>query len=151
MGRRGSTGPVDRNGRTGHPGTLASGEVAYPCPSPDQYRWFRLIATRAALVLQEVERMLRRRGVDDDQVVVPAFPHLVDLLHGRVLDATGEGVGDVLVDRVLENALTCLRALGEALTDGSLFVVSASFGAAGEPAGAVVQCAVTDQARAPPA
>ena len=59
--------------------------------------------------LQEVERVLRGRRVDHDQVVGALRVELVDLLHRRVLDAARQRLRDVLIDRVLEDARAGLR------------------------------------------
>ena len=45
----------------------------------------------------------RRRGVDDEQVVVALLVKLVEPLHGDVVVALGKPPGDVLVERVRED------------------------------------------------
>ena len=42
--------------------------------------------------VEKIEGVLRRRGVDDDQVEVVPLAHLVDSLHGGILSASGQGV-----------------------------------------------------------
>jgi hypothetical protein len=75
--------------------------------------------------LEEVEGVLRGRRVDDDQIVLVALPHLVDLLHRRVLDAARQRLRSVLVERVLQDPLARLAALGESvneIVEGALHV-----------------------------
>jgi hypothetical protein len=75
--------------------------------------------------LEEVERVLRRRRVEHDQVELGARAHLVDLLHRRVLGAARERVRDVLVDAVREDALArggVGREARHQLVEGALHV-----------------------------
>ena len=58
--------------------------------------------------LEEVERVARRRRVDDDQVVAPAGVQLAELLDGHVLLRAGEALRQVLVEAVVEDALAHL-------------------------------------------
>jgi hypothetical protein len=59
--------------------------------------------------------VLRRRRVEDDQVVASALRKLVDLLHCRVFGASGECIGHVLVDRIRENPFLRLGRVREAV------------------------------------
>ncbi len=63
---------------------------------------------------EEVERVLRGRRVDDDQVEIAPLRQFEDLLHRRVLGAARERVGDVLIDAVAEDALASFLGVGEA-------------------------------------
>ena len=60
--------------------------------------------------VEEVEGVLRRRCVEDDEIVCARAVDLVELLHGSVLMGAGQHGGEVLVDAVGEYLLACLQA-----------------------------------------
>ena len=55
--------------------------------------------------VEEIEGVLSGRGVDEDDVVIPAFEELRNPLHGGVLRTSGQGTGNVLIDTVLQNTV----------------------------------------------
>ncbi len=58
--------------------------------------------------VEEVERVPRRRRVDDDEVEVALVVQLVQLLHRHVFLRAAERAGDVAVEGVVEDALRLL-------------------------------------------
>ena len=65
-------------------------------------------AGQAPRRVEEVERVARRRRVDDDEVEVALLVQLVELLHRHVLLRARERAGDVAVEAVVEDALGLL-------------------------------------------
>ena len=73
-------------------------------------------ACEPARRVEEVERVTRRRRVDDDEVEVAGVVQLVELLHRHVLLRARQRAGDVPVEAVVEDALRLLLG-GRVLRD----------------------------------
>ena len=59
--------------------------------------------------IEQVERVARRRRVDDDQVVLARRVQVVQLLHRQVVVAVDEAAGDVAVQRIGQHRVAQLR------------------------------------------
>ena len=67
--------------------------------------------------VEEVERVARRRRVDDDDVELLGVDELVELLHRHVLLGARQRAGQVLVERLAEDRLRLLGRAGVALDE----------------------------------
>jgi hypothetical protein len=65
--------------------------------------------------IEEVERVGRRRRIEEDQIVAPLRFHRLKPLHRHVLVGASEGGGHVLIKAIVQNPVACSGTGGVAL------------------------------------